>query len=104
MKNPMKNPTNPGILALVCTIFLLISCQKEVSTDNAQETRNVHASGAVADSPEKIAGVPTIISSDYIKSLGSVASANPSGERGKRSIDVTPPSVSITSPTNGATV
>src|SRR5438105_638672 len=100
--NPMKSPLNLGMCALVCT--LLFSCQKQISTESAPKTSSVRTSGAVADNPEKIATVPTIISADYVKNLGSTASGNTSDQKGKRGADVTPPTVSITSPANGATV
>jgi len=64
----------------------------------------LHTSGAVADDPEKIAAIPTIISSDFTDALSSVASANPSTDKGRRNTDLIPPTVSISSPANGATV
>jgi len=93
------------------SMALMISCTKEESTitpvdQNSQPSLKL--SGAKEDDPELVAKIPTIISSDFVRT----ARQNPAfimAGRGKPkpttgTTDITPPTVSITSPGNGSSL
>lgn len=110
----MKKPTVLSVWPLLCTVLILSACQKETSkTEPQQQQANdefagIHSTGAVADDPAKIARVPTIMSQEFLlhreKYLSTPGLLSAKGKPVKPVADATPPSVTITSPSNGATV
>lgn len=108
----MKKPTVLRLWAVLCTLLILSACQKETSTQQQEpppnEQANIHATGVVPDDPAKVAKVPLLVSSEFLQNkegyLSSAILLNAKGKPVKSGTDVTPPSVSITSPANGATV
>jgi hypothetical protein len=67
----MKMPTVLRICTILCAVFILNSCQKEISTTKEQLEENgaSRTSGVIDDDPGKVAKVPTIMSSAFY-SLG----------------------------------
>lgn len=105
----MKKPTIQRAWAVLCSIVILSACQKQTSTNELEKPKEehseMHATGAVPDDLAKVARVPAIVSSDFL----SPKQSDLLGARGKSvrpgtGGDVTPPTVTITSPANGATV
>jgi hypothetical protein len=109
-------------LLLMVVVLLLNSCKKEQSVSNSQPQSNsasvAKASGVMDDDPQFVSRVPFIISSDLLH-LGSSGLTSVSGssnvnlsslEKARRpkpiigTGDVTAPSVSITSPTQGQAI
>jgi Big-like domain-containing protein/papain like protease len=109
---------------LMVAVLLLNSCKKEQSLSGPQQQNNSAAvsqpSGVIDDDPQFVSRVPFIISSDLLRKSGFT---NPSGssneslsllEKARRpkpissggggTTDVTAPSVSITSPTQGQAI
>jgi hypothetical protein len=97
--------------------LLWMSCQKEVSnssTQNQPEKQSQKNSGAIIDNLTRESKVPTIMSADLlahssaITSSYSISSLSRSlrggGKIVKHLLDLTPPTVSITSPSNGTSV
>jgi|GEM_PF-2266183 len=70
----MKKPTVQRIWLLLCAVFILNACQKELSSENpVKENSAIHATGAIPDDPALLAKVPLIISSEFYngpKTLG----------------------------------
>ena len=107
----MKNNKIQFLLAIAGMSMLWISCQKEAAnqeqtTEKAQYIKNF---GAVQDDPDQMRKVPLIMSSDFAAAqfdLSQSIMTNAKGKPVKPSTkgDITAPSVSITSPANGATV
>jgi hypothetical protein len=64
------------ICTVLCAVFILNSCQKEISTtkDRLEENGVSRTSGVIDDDPDKVAKVPTIMSSAF-QSLGIPARA-----------------------------
>ena len=90
------------------TTFFLNSCKKENTTDNPIKIENQdysRNSGVVEDDPAMVAKVPMIVSADFLKRSKDIPSrffasrTNPHGGS-----DITPPTVSISSPSNSSTV
>ncbi|MGZ3837979.1 MAG: Ig-like domain-containing protein [Flavisolibacter sp.] len=107
----MKRPTVLRLWPVLCLLLILSACQKETKSPDMQQKPGIPnavslASGVVPDDPAKVAKVPTIVSAGFLKSTASqLSSAQLFSARGKPSkSDVTPPTVSITSPANGAVV
>ncbi len=98
---------NQFVAALGAITFFTVSCQKEsIETSTTFENQiNARNSGVVEDNPAEIARVPLTISADLFKPGGikTVYIAPSTAARG-RTVDNTAPTVSITSPSNGATV
>jgi hypothetical protein len=95
-----------GLVAVLSLVLSLVACKKEVSDqsiepDDIQQVRN---SGVVEDDESVISKIPVIMSSQLLKRT----SSNPSllvAFKGKPTgNDLTPPTISITSPASGATV
>lgn len=107
----MKNNKIQFLLAIAGMSMLWVSCQKEAAnqeqtTEKAQYIKNF---GAVQDDPDQMRRVPLIMSSDFAAAqydLSQSMMTNAKGKPVKPSTkgDITAPSVSITSPANGATV
>jgi C1A family cysteine protease len=108
----MKKPTILPIWGILCTVLILAACQKEVNQyvqePPANKSSGLKGTGVIPDDPAKISKVPTIVSQDFLKQRQyqsaldmSVASR---GKPTKPGTDVTPPSVAITSPSNGSVV
>lgn len=107
----MKRPTVLRLWPVLCTLLILSACQKETSVPQQHQNNvnaNLLATGAVPDDPAKVAKIPTIVSSGFLKTkinfLPSSQLYNAKGKPVKPGSDVTPPTVSINSPTNGASV
>jgi hypothetical protein len=109
----MKRPAVLRLWAVLCTVIILSACQKETSQTSKQEISTeeiagVHTTGALPDDPARIAKVPTIMSREFLsntqKYMTTPDMLSARGKPVKSGTDVTPPSVSITSPTNGSTV
>ena len=110
--------TLTGMVILIVVALFWNACKKETSqqspniqSPNNQESQNVKAFGAVKDDPEAISKVPLLMSAEYKANGASYQLDDPFAERGKPihgggggTGDVTPPTVIITSPANGATV
>src|SRR6266487_3814048 len=101
--------TRIPIPALLLVTLLWASCKKEVSNqsfEKPQETQNIRASGGVEVDPIWVSKVPMIMSSDLLKNadIASTLLGALKGKPVKPIGDTTPPTVSITSPGNGATV
>ena len=104
------------VMGLMAVTSIWTACKKEQSPTNPNESANNPAmtarnGGAVEDNPEVISKVPFVISSDMlhnnsgVNSSGSDLSLSSRGPRPKPGIgDITAPSVSISSPTQGATL
>jgi C1A family cysteine protease len=99
-----------SIAALLLVTMLWASCKKEVSNqsfEKPQELQNMRLSGVIEDDPNRVSKVPMIISSDLLKKAinePALLSALRGGKTIKPTTDLTAPTVSITSPSNGATV
>jgi hypothetical protein len=103
-----------SLFVLLSATLFWTACQKEISNKpviTRQEFQMKPVSGVIPDDPEKVAKVPLIVSTEFLKK----AFANPylmeslkgkpaSSGGGSGKTDNTTPVVSITSPTNGATV
>ena len=97
-----------GVAVYAVTTLFLISCQKEQTPDvnNVEVTNGVKVSGVAPDNPQALARIPMIVSSSFLQlstQPGAVIlSQNARPPKGGR--DITPPSVSISSPLNNAAV
>src|SRR6476469_6263000 len=108
----MKKPTVLRLWAVLCTLVILSACQKETSKSSdpvvTDDYTGPKMSGSVKEDPAKIARVPTIMSQDFLsnpqKYMGATDLLSARGKPVKTSGDATPPSVSITSPSNGTNV
>ncbi|MGE5106196.1 MAG: Ig-like domain-containing protein [Sphingobacteriales bacterium] len=93
---------------LLGTALFWTSCQKDglnqSSGNQTTEPQFMKASGVVEDDDAAIAKVPLIVSSAYLASNGRLASTYGEFLKGRNVTDRTAPTVSITSPANGATV
>lgn len=104
MKTAIRYYALPMLLVLT---FLAASCSKEKSSQSPEErteilqTRN---GGVVDDDSAVQANVPLIISSNFLKSGVMVENIPISRIAAKGKPDAIPPTVSILSPTNGASV
>lgn len=103
----MKNfKIRTSIATLIALLFLWSSCKKEESNQSViNEVSKEKLSGAIPDDPIKLSKVPVIISSDYLVNGRKFSENNEItfAARGGKA-DRTLPTISITSPTNGATV
>ena len=65
----MKKSIAKRILSLLCVVFILNACHKEISTSKQEnvnkDNRVKRAAGVVPDDPAKVAKVPTLMSSDF---------------------------------------
>lgn len=114
MFNNMKNTTNllKGTALFCASLLLLVSCQKEdssLSDVNPQTNSQTRTSGLVQDDPVKVGKVPFTISESYFEAQANLVSGNVYGANvpsftGRIRSDRTAPTVSITSPTNNASV
>lgn len=97
------------IVALLSLILILAACSKEKSgqsVNNPEVATQTKAKGLIEDDPDKVSRVPLIMSADLLKEV----KTNPAllvslrGKPVKPTTDLTAPTISITSPSNGATV
>lgn len=102
-----------GLLFLFVIAMLLNACQKEQSPSPLSELSPYKVSersgGVLADDPAAVSRVPMIVSKEFLAQNSAVLSSffiAPSyrGKPIKIIADITAPTVSITSPSNGATV
>jgi hypothetical protein len=107
----MKRPAVLRLWAVLCTLVILSACQKETSQTEQQpkdENSGLRMSGAIPDDPAKVAKVPVIMSQEFLsnpqKYMTTPDMLSARGKPVKSGTDATPPSVSISSPTNGSTV
>jgi len=101
----MKKPTILKAGLALCVLVLLNACKKEVSTSSQQENQSLRLSGVVPDDPALVAKVPLIVSSNYMNiEMQAAKKGKGGGTGGSTTGDITPPSVKITSPANGASV
>ena len=106
----MKNLNTLKVIAvLVVGSILWTACKKEVSQPGIPQNhdlQNVQTLGAIKDDPEVIAKVPMIVSADFLanRSEDFLYRRRIGGIIKGGGTDKTPPTVSITSPGNGATV
>jgi Big-like domain-containing protein/papain like protease len=118
--------TSATALLLMVVFLLLISCKKEQSSSGSQQQDNsasvAKPSGVIDDDPQFVSRIPFIISSDLLHRSSSGAATvsgssnvdlsslekshrpKPISGGGGGGGDVTAPSVSITSPTQGQTI
>ena len=102
--------TLKAIVVLILVSLAWTACKKEVSQPNIPQpldVQNAKGFGAIKDAPDAISKVHLIVSADYLatqsqdflyrRSVGGVVKPPKGGDR-------TPPTVTITSPGNGATV
>jgi hypothetical protein len=98
------------LLGIVTVAAIGTSCKKEDATyapPTSETTDNSKNSGVVADNPADVAQVPLIISSDFLNNgiRTNEIAPNIDQARGTKPVrDAIAPTVSITSPTNGASV
>lgn len=107
------------LTASLSTSLLWYSCKKQDTTGNdsnvtrTEESDQFRMSGVVAEKPEALLGVNMIVSKDFItkqlteenqKQSVKNAQINAANNGNKGGGDRTPPTVSITSPTNGSAV
>src|SRR4030095_3960952 len=101
----MKTPKIYTTMALIAVTLVWTSCKKEVSQSVIQQPQSnqVRNGGVVEDDPQVVSKVPFIISSALL-----TQGSDMKGRRPPKPIvngpDVTPPSVTITSPTQGQTL
>ncbi|RXK58127.1 hypothetical protein ESA94_19135 [Lacibacter luteus] len=97
------------VAAILCVTLFMVACKKEASDKSVEESselQQVKARGLVADNPQTVSKVPLIVSADLL----SKTSADPTllialkGKPVSTTKDATPPVISITSPSAGATV
>ncbi len=110
----MKKPTVLRLWAVLCTVIIFSACQKETSQTNSvsNETKDQYSGpklgGAIPDDPSKVAKVPTIMSQEFLsntqKYMTTPDMLSARGKPVKSGTDATPPTVSISSPTNGSLV
>ncbi len=97
-----------GIVAVLSLVFLFTACKKEIShqpIEKVSEPGSVKSTGAVEDDPDLVSKLPVIMSADLLKKINNdpVSLAAFKGKPTGGS-DLTPPTISITSPANGTTV
>jgi hypothetical protein len=110
----MKRPAVLRLWAVLCTVVILSACQKETSqstepvSNETNEYSGPKLSGVIPDDPAKVAKVPTIMSQEFLsntqKYMTTPDMLSARGKPVKSGTDATPPSVTITSPSNGSTV
>lgn len=105
-----------GVAICTASSLLWVSCQKNDLTVNTPKDNvaNLKTSGVVPDDPAKVAKVPMIMSAEFLAASKDALLADPmallsgqivpSATSGRGGNDRTKPSVSITSPSTGATV
>src|SRR5262249_15189175 len=94
-------------LAVTVIVFVLTACKKEQSIPGNQPLTQARNSGVVEDDALRVSKVPFVISSDLLTrgpiiTSSSVASSSKGRKPGLG--DIVPPSVSISSPTQGQTL
>ncbi len=97
------------VLVLLVAALLWTSCQKDTYHQPANDQPVIEgqkSGGVVEDNPESVARVPLIVSSGFLAEMQGSGNFSNEAYRGKpvRIIDATAPTVSITSPANGASV
>jgi len=103
----MKNlHLSKGLVVLITAMFLWSSCQKEKSAsleikDESDNSKQL-VSGVVPDDSLAASRVPLIVSSTFLAQNEGTEDRTSFASR--KSVDLTPPTVAITSPVNGATV
>ena len=99
-----------GLAFLIASALILNACQKEPSVvlldENPANTSQERVGGVIPDDPIALSKVPLIISSDFLLRGFADDFYQSSMLRGKPRLtsDLIPPTVSITSPANGASV
>lgn len=85
----------------------MTACKKDVSNQSSDQLglQQTRATGAVEDDPNVVSKIPVIVSSQLLKRVTNDPSLLLAAFKGKPGgSDVTPPTISITSPASGATV
>lgn len=113
----MKKPSlRKAWMPAVASMLILVACKKTdvtLPSANSSDPGTVTKSfGAVDDDPVLVTKVPVIMSANFMETLNQRAVMTSKGGNGNGNSgggttsggDVTPPTVSITSPANGATV
>ena len=95
-------------VAALSLMLLLAACKKEKSgepIDETMELQSARASGVVEDDPNLVSKLPVIMSADLLKKINNDP-ASLIAFKGKPTggSDLTPPTISITSPANGSAV
>jgi len=116
-KTMTSQKTITTLVTIVVVALLWTSCKKEQSLSNSQTSQdnsavNVQRGGVVDDDPQLVSKVPFIISSDLLNrsssGVGTTSTSSDMDLRNNRpkpgSTDITPPSVGISSPTQGQTI
>jgi C1A family cysteine protease len=103
----MKN-VPAKLWALLCAVFILNACQKEISTSKEEEVNNenqgMRNGGALPDDPAMVAKVPVIMSSEFYKLQNDALGARGSASLKKDSDADGIPNVSDVCPTQKETV
>lgn len=91
---------------VVGLLAIAISCKKQDLVPQENVTQEVKALGALPDDPLKVAEVPLMVSTRYLtmKATGKGGTKGKKGGGTTGSTDITPPTVSITSPSNQSSV
>jgi hypothetical protein len=105
----MKRPIILKAGLVLCVLVVLNACQKEISTAPKQEISSARTSGAVEDDQALVDQVPVTVSSGFVN-IAMQATSKGGGKGGHTgggttpTGDVTAPTVTITSPSNGSAV
>ncbi|MGE5520769.1 MAG: Ig-like domain-containing protein [Candidatus Dadabacteria bacterium] len=102
--------TAKACAVLLCSTLLIVSCKKTdvITEPQITDPQSIRMGGLVPDDPIRLSKVPLIISSSYLaqKTMLMRKGGNSKGiNPGTPSTgDLTPPSVTITSPTDGSSI
>ena len=103
--------TTFSVAALLCTSLFWVGCQKELSTQKTAVALSNYSidervSGIISDDPLDVSLIPMLVSSESKKSFSATIIKDISARRstGGGTIDITAPSVIITSPLNGSAI
>jgi hypothetical protein len=99
----MKSRTTFRGGLVLCSLVILNACKKEASTSH-QESQSLRTAGALENDPALASKVHVIISPNFSNGIIEMDPLSNSRRKPSGSGDATPPTVTITSPQNGATV
>src|SRR5438046_2180285 len=104
----MKNLKIFTSMVVMTVVLFMTSCKKETSRSVIQqqpEPGRARYGGSVEDDPQFMSKVPFVISSDLLTHGPQITSTLADrGRKPKPGIDATPPTVTISSPSQGQTI